>query len=52
MINQREMLYRISLAKEQNIPVVNYGVLIACVHGILPRALEPFPMARMILDEP
>ncbi|WP_198543964.1 [FeFe] hydrogenase H-cluster maturation GTPase HydF [Petroclostridium xylanilyticum] len=51
MINRREMMHRLALAKEQNIPIVNYGVLIACVHGILPRALEPFPAARMILED-
>ncbi|MDK2800116.1 MAG: hypothetical protein PWP27_1964 [Clostridiales bacterium] len=51
MINRREMLYRISLAKGQDIPIVNYGVLIAYVHGILPRALKPFPAAKMILED-
>ncbi|MBZ4644889.1 MAG: hypothetical protein PWR27_77 [Petroclostridium sp.] len=51
MINRREMMHRLALAKEQNIPIVNYGVLIACVHGILPRALEPFPAARMVLED-
>ncbi|MDN5312590.1 MAG: hypothetical protein PWQ68_1563 [Thermoanaerobacteraceae bacterium] len=49
MLNRREMLYRLSILKQKNIPVVNYGVLIAYVHGILPRALEPFPYARMML---
>jgi [FeFe] hydrogenase H-cluster maturation GTPase HydF len=29
MINRREMMYRISLAKEKGIPIVNYGLLIA-----------------------
>jgi len=51
MINRREMLYRIFHAKEQGVPVVNYGVLIAYVHGMLPRALSPFPLAQMILEE-
>jgi [FeFe] hydrogenase H-cluster maturation GTPase HydF len=50
MLNRREMLYRLSILKQKNIPVVNYGVLIAYVHGILPRALEPFPYARMMLN--
>ncbi|WP_109207143.1 [FeFe] hydrogenase H-cluster maturation GTPase HydF [Moorella sp. Hama-1] len=47
MINRREMLYRIQLAKEAGVPIVNYGVLLAFVHGVLERALEPFPLARM-----
>jgi len=41
MLNRREMLYRIKQANNSNIPVVNYGILIAAVHGILPRALKP-----------
>lgn len=51
MLNRREMLYRIFQAKEQGVPIVNYGVLIAHVHGILHRALSPFPLAQMILEE-
>lgn len=51
MLNRREMLYRLAQAQEQGVPIVNYGVLIAYVHGILPRALTPFPLAKMILAE-
>lgn len=51
MLNRREMLYRLSLAKQQGVPIVNYGVLIAYVHGLIPRVLEPFPAARMIFEE-
>lgn len=51
MINRREMLYRVFQAKEQGIPIVNYGVLIAYVHGILHRVLSPFPLAQMILED-
>jgi [FeFe] hydrogenase H-cluster maturation GTPase HydF len=42
MINRKEMLYRLSLLKDQHIPVTNYGVAIAAMHGILERALKPF----------
>ena len=45
MINRRQMLYRINRAKEKGIPIVNYGVFLAYVNGILDRALEPFPEA-------
>lgn len=41
MINRKEMLYRLSVLKEKNIPVVNYGVFIAFALGILDRALKP-----------
>jgi len=47
MINRRQMLYRIQQAREKGVPIVNYGVLLAFVYGILDRALEPFPLARM-----
>ena len=39
MLTRREMLSRIATARAAGIPVVNYGVLIAHLHGILPRAL-------------
>ncbi|NLI90965.1 MAG: [FeFe] hydrogenase H-cluster maturation GTPase HydF [Peptococcaceae bacterium] len=41
MLNRKEMLHRINLAENKGIPIVNYGILIAAVHGILPRALKP-----------
>ncbi len=49
MINRRQMLYRIQQARERGVPIVNYGVLLAFVHGILERALQPFPLALMAL---
>ncbi len=42
MINRKEMLYRLSVAQACEVPVVNYGVLIAHLHGVLDRALRPF----------
>ena len=41
MLNRREMLYRIAAARTADVPIVNYGVLLACLNGILPRALAP-----------
>ena len=41
MLNRREMLYRIAAAQSAGVPIVNYGVLLACLNGILPRALAP-----------
>lgn len=43
MINRKEMLYRLSRAREAGVPIVNYGVLITYIHGLLHRALSPFP---------
>lgn len=52
MLTRREMMYRLSLAKEQAVAVVNYGVLISYLQGVFPRALEPFPeMQSMIKEE-
>ena len=42
MINEAEMTTRQQRAKEQNIPMVNYGMAIAYINGILDRALEIF----------
>ena len=42
MLTRREMLRRIECAVVQGTPIVNYGVLIAALHGILERAISPF----------
>ena len=42
MINRRAMLYRQKICKEFGVPMVNYGVAIAYIHGILKRVLSPF----------
>lgn len=42
MLNEQEMQSRIKKAKEQNIPIVNYGMAIAYMNGILERAMEIF----------
>lgn len=49
MLNQKEMRFRMHTAREQGIPMTNYGMLIAHVMGILPRALKPFPEAAALL---
>ena len=51
MINRREMLSRIMTAQAAEVPIVNYGVLIAYVHGILRRALAPFPDVLTLFEE-
>ncbi|MCC0698093.1 [FeFe] hydrogenase H-cluster maturation GTPase HydF [Clostridioides sp. ZZV15-6383] len=42
MMNRAGMLSRIEKAKSFNVPIVNYGILIAYVKGILERSLELF----------
>lgn len=42
MLTRREVLRRIECAVVQSTPIVNYGVLIAALHGILERAISPF----------
>ena len=43
MLNEREMQYRYRCADDQNVPMTNYGLCIAYVHGILKRSLSVFP---------
>ena len=42
MLNRREVLRRLQLAAQVNVPVVNYGMAISCCKGVLERVLEPF----------
>ena len=42
MINRANMLSRINKAKEYGVPIVNYGVVIAYLSGILKRSIKPF----------
>lgn len=52
MINPREVRYRQRVAADAGVPMTNYGVLLAKIHGILDRALEPFPLARLAIEQP
>jgi len=51
MINRREMLARLMRARQAGVPIVNYGVAIAALHGILGRALSPFPELYAVYNE-
>ncbi len=42
MTNRREVLSRILIAQEKNIPITNYGIVISYCLGILPRAIKIF----------
>ena len=50
-LNAREMKYRIKCAQDQNIPITNYGILIAYMQGILHRTVEAFPHVSYLLEE-
>jgi len=43
MLNEREMKYRYQCAVDQKVPIVNYGILIAYINGILDRCIAMFP---------
>ena len=42
MLNEQEMHSRLERAELAGVPIVNYGLAIAHIHGILTRSLEPF----------
>ncbi len=50
MLNEREMKYRYAYACEQGLPITNYGIAIAHMHGILKRSTQPFEDIRKILE--
>ena len=52
MLNEKEMRYRIAQAAAAGVPIVNYGVAIAQMHGILARSLQPFLEVLALLSEP
>lgn len=39
-LNEKEMKHRVNLAREQGVPMVNYGVAIAKMNGILERSVQ------------
>ncbi|MCD6459948.1 [FeFe] hydrogenase H-cluster maturation GTPase HydF [bacterium] len=51
MFNRREMLNRILMARQQNVPITNYGVAISYLQGVLRRTAEPFPAVHYIVSK-
>ena len=45
MLTRREMLARIQKAKEERVPITNYGLSISLSQGVIRRVLSPFPAA-------
>jgi [FeFe] hydrogenase H-cluster maturation GTPase HydF len=48
MVTRREMLSGINLLESCGVKVTNYGLFLAWANGLLPRALEPFPLEYKI----
>ena len=50
MLNEKEMAHRMEIAEKAGVPMVNYGVAIAHIHGILKKSLAPFPDVAAMLN--
>ena len=50
MLSEREVKYRMQCARDQNVPMTNYGILIAYMQGILQRSVAPLPEIAMLLE--
>lgn len=42
MLNEKEMKSRLERAEKSGVPITNYGIAIAHMHGILKRSIKPF----------
>ena len=51
MLTEREMRSRIQRSCAAGVPITNYGIAIAQIHGILKRSLSPFPGLKDIIDK-
>lgn len=43
MLNEKEVTYRLNLARSEGVPFINYGIAIAQMNGILSRCTGMFP---------
>lgn len=50
MLNEAEMKRRTKAAVKAGVPIVNYGLAIAQMNGILKRSVQPFPEILALLD--
>lgn len=51
MVSRNAVLDRLDVLDRLGIPVLNYGLFLAWVNGLLPRALEPFPEEYRLYEE-
>ncbi|MBR2967888.1 MAG: [Clostridia bacterium] len=49
MLNEKEMGSRVAKSLEREVPITNYGLAIAQMHGILKRSLSPFEDLQKII---
>lgn len=49
-LQEKEMQYRMRLAKEQKVPMVNYGIVISFLKGVLLRSIQIFPETAKFLE--
>jgi hypothetical protein len=49
MQNRREVLTRLNRCRQANVPVANYGLVIAFSLGVFSRMLSPFPRLQEML---
>ncbi|GAB4276661.1 MAG: [FeFe] hydrogenase H-cluster maturation GTPase HydF [Candidatus Rifleibacteriota bacterium] len=45
MANRKSIMSRIETCKKAGVPITNYGILIAHLHGVLEEALKPFGLS-------
>ena len=50
MLNEKAMQHRNKSAQQQNVPMTNYGIAIAYMHGILQRSVAPLPEIAKLLQ--
>jgi [FeFe] hydrogenase H-cluster maturation GTPase HydF len=50
MVNRREIMHRIEKARAAQVPITNYGILMAYLSGILERVVAPFRDGLVKLD--
>lgn len=50
MLSEREMQYRLKCARDDGVPITNYGTAIAYMNGILKRSLSIFPEIRNLMN--
>lgn len=51
MLNRKEVLSRLKESEKAGVAVINYGMAIAQLHGILDRALKVFPTAYQLWQQ-
>lgn len=51
MLNEKEVRFRMKCAQDQGVPITNYGILIAEMHGILRRSIAVFPQLLATLTK-